>query len=204
MWSFLDFVVTHRSPLFLLLMPMIRYKLVDRICSNDQEYYYQQQIKQKLQGRRMPSCRSKGQHLVTLLLELKTLKEDLVNQKTGNDEKKQTEPSFGHRLSFAISSAIHGGSKSVAVSSPPASGTPSIDPSSPLDKTNTPQNLSRVFSFREKSKIQTRGLSVKLPASKDAGNRKVVERFLRRTSYPYNVDEASSTTGEIFLLFSSQ
>ena len=194
MWSFLDYVCTHRSPLFLLLMPLIRCKLIDRICSSDQEFYYQQQIKQKLQGRRMPSCRSKGQMLVALLTELKVLKEDLISQKSGTDDKKQTESSFGHRLSFAISSAFQAGSKSVAVSSPPPSGTPSIDPSSPFEKTGS-QSLTRVFSFREKPKIQARGLSVKLPTSKDSGNRKVVERFMRRTSYPYNMEEASSTIG---------
>ena len=77
LWNFLDFLVTQRTPLFILLLPLIRYKLLNRLSDNEQEYFYQQQIKEKLRGRKMPACRSKGQMLVTLLTELKFLKDDL-------------------------------------------------------------------------------------------------------------------------------
>jgi hypothetical protein len=194
MWNFLDFVVSYRTPLFVLLMPMIQCKILQRVCSTDQDYYYQQQIKQKLVGQRLPSCRCKGQLLVYLLTEMKQLREDVVNKKTGVGEKKSVsgEQSLSHRLSFAITSAFQTGAKgSAAVSSPQAS-TP-VDPNSPLDKGSAP--LGRVFSFRDKPTLPIRGLSVKIPMQRDG--RKVVDRSTRRTSYPYNVDEASTIKGKI-------
>lgn len=203
LWNFMDYVVTHRSPLFLLLMPMIRFKLLNRNCTSEQEFYYQQQIRQKLSGRRMPSCRSKGQLLVSLIQDLKTLKDDLVNRKPGQDEKK-TDPSFGHRLSFAISSAFQSSTKNVAIASPPVSGTPT-DPSSPIEKISTvggapSSSLSRVFSFRDKKGI-SRGLSVKLPSRSSESGRQSVSRFSRRGSCP--IDDPLQLSGTYLKCFHS-
>ena len=188
MWNFLDFVVTYRTPLFILLLPMIRCKILERTSLTDQEYYYQQQIKQKLTGRRIPSCRCKGQLLVYLLTEMRQLKDDFVNKKFGTSTERKTtiEQSIGHRLSFALSSAFQAsvGSKSVAS---PHSSTP-IDANSPLEKAAPQTVLSRGFSFREKSTLPVRGLSVKV--GKEA-NRKL---FMRRTSYPYKEEEMQETT----------
>lgn len=55
LWNFFDFVVTYRTPLFLLLFPIIKQKYLNKICENEQEYYYQQQIKDKLEGKVMRS-----------------------------------------------------------------------------------------------------------------------------------------------------
>ncbi|KAI1307248.1 Protein unc-80 -like protein [Halotydeus destructor] len=226
LWNFLDFVVTHRTPLFILLMPMIRHKLLVRTCDNEQEYYYQQLIRDKLQGRKMPSCRSKGQMLVTLLSELKHLKEDLVNKKLGSSEKGKVAapseaPSAGHRLSFAISSTFSGAATAKTVTlnpimSPKGSLSPS-EPLSPFDQLEKPQ-LKRGFSFDLKpnvTQVPTRGLSFKLPSSLrkgqgvtglgeeetgaqrggggDDSGRKLVAR---RTSYPYNLESATSGAAE--------
>jgi len=60
LWNFLDFVVTYRTPLFLLLFPVIKCKYLLKICDNDQEYYYQNQIREKMQGIGLPLGRSKG------------------------------------------------------------------------------------------------------------------------------------------------
>ena len=60
LWNFLDFVVTYRTPLFLLLFPVIKCKYLLKICENDQEYNYQQQIKDKMSGIGLPLNRSKG------------------------------------------------------------------------------------------------------------------------------------------------
>ena len=193
MWNFLDFVVSFRTPLFVLLMPMIRCKILQRICSTDQEYYYQQQIKQKLVGQRLPSSRCKGQLLVYLLSEMKQLREDVVNKKYGPGEKKVTnaEQSLSHRLSFAITSAFQAGAKGSAALSSPQGSTP-VDPNSPLEKGPAP--LARVFSFRDRTTLPIRGLSVKLPMHRDG--RKMMDRSTRRTSYPYNVDEAATIKGK--------
>ena len=178
MWNFLDFVVTYRTPLFILLLPMVRCKLLERGCTAE-EAIYQKQIKQKLLGQRLPFCRSRGQLLVYLLAEMKQLREDLVNRKTGTGERK-TDHSLSHRLSFAISSAFQAGARA-SVSSPQGS---SADPSSPPASVG----LSRGWSFRDKPTLPVRGLSFRV--NNKNGSRKVVDRFLqRRTSYPYNVEE---------------
>jgi len=189
MWNFLDFVVTYRTPLFVLLLPMIRCKILERVCSTDQEYFYQQQIKQKILGKRIPSCRCRGQLLMYLLTEMKQLREDLTTKKAGVSTDKKAE-SLGHRLSFAISAAFQGTTK-VATTSSPQSGSTPADANSPLDKTPSGGGLTRVFSFRDRTSLPVRGMSVKL------GDRKAVDRFLkRRTSYPYNVEEGTGTEGQ--------
>ncbi|XP_064455968.1 protein unc-80 homolog isoform X2 [Ornithodoros turicata] len=85
LWSFLDFVVTHRTPLFVLLFPLIKYKILQTICDNEQEYYYQQLIRDKLKGVNLPIPKSFGCVFVDLVNELKTLKEDLVAWKLGGE-----------------------------------------------------------------------------------------------------------------------
>lgn len=128
LWDFLDFVCSHRTPLFILLFPLMKYKFLRKICDNDQEYYYQQQIRERLSGRKMPVCRSKGQLLVTLMAEMRTLKEDLINRKTGDERTKSIIPDagsgevkgIGHRLSFAFSAAMQQSKASNVSSTPPS------------------------------------------------------------------------------------
>ncbi|KAG1666380.1 Protein unc-80 [Nymphon striatum] len=84
LWNFLDFVVTHRTPLFVLLQPFIQYKLLPMICDNEQEYYYQQLISDKIQGFNLPTPKSKGLLLADLSKEMSTLKDRLTNKRAGD------------------------------------------------------------------------------------------------------------------------
>src|SRR5690606_16992494 len=70
-WNFVDFLITYRTPLFILLLPYIRHQLLNRTCDNDQEYYYQQLIAEKLQGRNMPQNRSKGKKASSIIINIK-------------------------------------------------------------------------------------------------------------------------------------
>ncbi|RWS14513.1 protein unc-80-like protein [Dinothrombium tinctorium] len=192
LWNFLDFVVTHRTSLFILLLPLIRYKLLQKICDNEQEYYYQQLIKEKLAGRGMPSCRSKGQLLVYLLTELKNLKEDLINRKTEDKGKSPMGHGVGHRLSHAFTSLQSSVARPFAGSSAtaaPQTSSPTVESEPTPPKRPT---LLRGLSFRHEGKMPLRGLSVKLPTEREGG-RKVLDRFVRRTSYPYNTEDDNKT-----------
>ncbi|RWS30612.1 protein unc-80-like protein [Leptotrombidium deliense] len=197
LWNFIDFVVTFRTSLFVLLLPLIRYKLLHKICDNDQEYYYQQLIKDKLDGKNMPTCRSKGQLLVYLLTELKNLKEDIINRKSRPEDKgKSPLGGVGHRLSHAFTSALHAtASKSFTLS--PSSATQAVNASVTETDQETPKRptLLRGLSFKHEGRFPIRGLSVKLPSEREGG-RKVLDRFKRRTSYPYNIEESGATKGE--------
>lgn len=78
--------VSHRTPLFVLLFPLIRYRILQLICDNEQEYFYQQSIREKLKGGlSIPGAppKSQGCLFVELVNELKLLKEDLVAWRLG-------------------------------------------------------------------------------------------------------------------------
>ena len=192
LWSFIDFVVTYKTPLFILLLPLIRHKLLHKNCENEQEYYYQQTIKSKIEGKNMPSCRSKGQILVILFSELRGSKEDLVNKKIGTDDKSKTGHGVGHRLSFALASVLHGSSSKVAALSSANPSQASNEDTSRGEQegilgAHLP-SLLRSISFRGEKRNWSRGLSVKLPLEKGE-NHKVDQKYPRRTSYPYNIEE---------------
>ncbi|KAL8568215.1 hypothetical protein ACOMHN_027738 [Nucella lapillus] len=77
MWRFLDFLVTHRPSLFLLLHTFIRFKMMRVNCDTAQEYYIQQTIKDKLQGYNYAYPKSTATILLTLSVELQHLRDQL-------------------------------------------------------------------------------------------------------------------------------
>jgi hypothetical protein len=217
LWNFLDFVVTYRTPLFLLLFPVIKCKYLLKICDNDVEYGYQQQIREKMSGLGLPFGRSKGckwtlndceinanlilgQLLVQLMSEMRLLREELISRKTlpPVDDRKSivgdqssSERPEGHRLSFAFTQMAASASKLSNISSSNSNtpqshqqsgGEPSVAYNTP---TSSKASLLRGLSFRlsargEQRVFPPRNLSVKL--SRDS--KRVMEGFLRRTSYP--------------------
>ncbi|KAK7491630.1 hypothetical protein BaRGS_00017083 [Batillaria attramentaria] len=74
MWKFLDFLVTHRPSLFLLLHTFIRFKMMRVNCDTAQEYYIQQTIKDKLHGYNYAYPKSTAAILLSLALDLKQLR----------------------------------------------------------------------------------------------------------------------------------
>lgn len=182
-WNFIDFVVTYRTPLFIMLLPLIRYKLLQKICENDQEYFYQQLIRCKLEGQNMPPCRSRGQLLVCLFAELRGLKDDLISQKIGHEEKKKSY-GIGHRLSFTVSAFQSGLSRHEKSST---SQVASEEPSDATGEHPPPKrpSLLRTLSFRVDRVSLNRGASVKMPEE----SRKSSSGFVRRTSYPSSGEE---------------
>lgn len=246
LWKFFDFIVTYRTPLFILLLPLIKYRLLTRYCDNDEEYYYQQQISEKLQGRNFYHRNlSKGNLFKSLFNELNNLKNNLVTKRIDDNRTKPSVPNVGltpgtlglapaagHRPSFANFNIVP--PKSNAMPSAPnlpqspddearnaaminmnASNNSSINI---LSNTSTPNRmkslLNRGFSIRSSISSQSsggaegssrtskskglgfaekaRGLSVRLPSTSRSGasaSSNLVDKFLRRTSYPYNTEE---------------
>ncbi|XP_017782231.1 PREDICTED: LOW QUALITY PROTEIN: protein unc-80 homolog, partial [Nicrophorus vespilloides] len=76
LWDFLDFVVTHRTPLFILMQPFIFQKLAQPPIS-DFERNIHSKIRDKIRGIGLPQPRSRGALLVELAREMKELKEEL-------------------------------------------------------------------------------------------------------------------------------
>lgn len=58
-------------------------QLLQQICDNDQEYYYQQLIGEKIQGYNLPTPKSKGLLLADLSQEMSTLKDRITNKRAG-------------------------------------------------------------------------------------------------------------------------
>ncbi|KAG8225919.1 hypothetical protein J437_LFUL005955 [Ladona fulva] len=83
-WNFIDFVVTQRSPLFILLMPFIMQKLAVSTTS-DVDRHLQFVIREKMQGFNLPVPKSKGSLLMDLAHEMKELKEEIEDRKYGED-----------------------------------------------------------------------------------------------------------------------
>lgn len=237
-WKFFDFVVTYRTPLFILLLPLIKFRLLTRYCDNDEEYYYQQQIAEKLQGRCFYDRNlSKGNLYKSLFTELNNLKNNLVTKRFDDNRKPTVVPTntanltatnlgntASHRLSFAIMQPKS--SQSILPTAPNLPQSPeeqqaglTMDASNNssiniLSNTSTPNKmkslLNRGFSIRSSISSssgdtsrtprkggmslseKTRNLSVRLP-SKSSGNQSasanLVDKFFRRTSYPYNTED---------------
>lgn len=252
LWKFFDFIVTYRTPLFILLLPLIKYRLLTRYCDNDEEYYYQQQISEKLQGRNIFHRNlSKGHLYKSLFNELNNLKNNLVTKRIDDNRTKPSVPNVGltpsnlglsaagtagHRPSFANFSILP--PKSSAIPSAPnlpqspddeqrnvtmlnmnASNNSSINI---MSTTSTPNRmkslLNRGFSIRSSISSQSsggaegsartpqrkglgfaekaRGLSVRLPSTSRSGasaGGNLMDKFLRRTSYPYNTEEHNAS-----------
>ncbi|XP_055936881.1 protein unc-80 homolog isoform X2 [Argiope bruennichi] len=146
LWNFIDFTVTHRTPLYILLYPMIKCRMLNTICDNEQEYSFQQRIKGKLLGHNLPTPKSHGALYIDLVSELKTLKEDLISWKIGG-----------------------------------ASTDSSLPPTEPEAEASTFTNIGKHIH---------KGLSIRF--SSRGGSRQVLRQLLRRSSYPYPEDEAST------------
>ncbi|GFO03526.1 unc-80-like protein, partial [Plakobranchus ocellatus] len=78
-WKFLDFLVTHRPSLFILLQTFIQFRMMRVNCDTAQEYYLQQTIRDKLQGYTFSYHKSASAILVTLALELRQLRDELAS-----------------------------------------------------------------------------------------------------------------------------
>lgn len=214
LWSFLDFVVTHRTPLYVLLFPLIKYKILQTICDNEQEYYYQQLIRDKIKGVSLPTPKSFGCMFVDLVNELKTLKEDLVAWKLGGGgevERGGRPPAEGHggelsqSVSFTRAMAPGGAHRpsfteltpdhqsitrlgrppgSVESAAAEGAGVVPAGGGGGAPPARAPSMRSQREEPRREQQPRDRGLSLRLQSSREGGGR-VMQRFLsRRTSYP--------------------
>ncbi|XP_077556955.1 unc80, NALCN channel complex subunit isoform X2 [Haemaphysalis longicornis] len=217
LWSFLDFVVTHRTPLYVLLFPLIKYKILQTICDSEQEYCYQQLIRDKIKGASLPTPKSFGCMFVDLVNELKTLKEDLVAWKLGGGgEVERGRPllpaeghagealpqsvsfsragALGHRPSFTEltpdqQSITRLGRPPGSVEAPEG---PAAGGGGATAQGGPPPVRQREEPRRE---ARDRGLSLRLQSSRESG--RVMQRFLsRRTSYP--AEEESSGPMQVY------
>ncbi|XP_037091037.1 protein unc-80 homolog [Pollicipes pollicipes] len=95
LWDFLDFVVTYPTPVFVLLLPFIRQHLESPTYDFADEVHFKQLIREKLAGNQeeMPRIKSKGSVLMELAHEMKLVKEEIANSKTGD---------FDHRKSVVV------------------------------------------------------------------------------------------------------
>lgn len=107
LWSFLEFVVTHRTPLYIVLMPFILHKvnyshfvlfyghnhthlyLSIQICHppiGDHERHMQFMIRERMRGMPPPGgTKSRGALFLELARELRDLKDELEERRYGND-----------------------------------------------------------------------------------------------------------------------
>ncbi|XP_059153938.1 protein unc-80 homolog isoform X2 [Physella acuta] len=91
LWKFLDFLVTHRPSLFVLLQTFIQFRMLRINCDTAQEYYLQQSIKDKLQGYTFSYHKPASAILVSLSLELRQLRLELANSSAGYRSRAATE-----------------------------------------------------------------------------------------------------------------
>ncbi|XP_055382818.1 protein unc-80 homolog isoform X2 [Condylostylus longicornis] len=81
LWSFLEFVVTHRTPLYIVLMPFILHKIAQPPIG-DHERSMQFVIRERLSGCSPPGgVKSKGALLLELARELRDLREELEEKR---------------------------------------------------------------------------------------------------------------------------
>lgn len=111
LWSFLEFVVTHRTPLYIVLMPFILHKVSHLKCRNqiiqineitttqisqppigDHERHMQFLIRERMRGMQTPNTiRSRGALLLELARELRDLRDELEERRYGNLSKTHQE-----------------------------------------------------------------------------------------------------------------
>ncbi|GLV31802.1 uncoordinated 80 [Carabus blaptoides fortunei] len=84
LWDFLEFVVTQRTPLYILMQPFIFQKLTQPPIS-DHERHMQSLIRDKMRGINLPQQKCRGAILMELAHEIKELKEEL--EETSSEEK---------------------------------------------------------------------------------------------------------------------
>ncbi|XP_031332358.1 protein unc-80 homolog isoform X3 [Photinus pyralis] len=85
LWDFLDFVVTHRTPLFILMQPLIFQKLAQPPIS-DFERTMHSKIRDKIRSVGLPLPKSRGALLMELAHEMKELKEELEDTSESSTE----------------------------------------------------------------------------------------------------------------------
>ncbi|KAH1025785.1 hypothetical protein HUJ05_010443 [Dendroctonus ponderosae] len=88
LWDFLEFVVTHRTPLYILMQPFIFLKLANPPIS-EYERNVHQTIKNKIRSIGLPLPMSKGALLMELANQMKQLKEELSESTESEDSKKE-------------------------------------------------------------------------------------------------------------------
>ncbi|XP_039948637.1 protein unc-80 homolog isoform X7 [Bactrocera tryoni] len=95
LWSFLEFVVTHRTPLYIALMSFILHK-ISQPPIGDHERHMQFLIRERLRGTPPPGgIKSKGALLLELARELKDLRDELEEKRYDrecSDQKKTDTP----------------------------------------------------------------------------------------------------------------
>ncbi|XP_023931089.1 protein unc-80 homolog isoform X1 [Lingula anatina] len=79
LWRFMDFVVTIRSPLFVLLQSFIKYKLTKLPCETEIEFQLQQLVASKVKSFSLAPPKSTGTILIELANELRQIKEELIH-----------------------------------------------------------------------------------------------------------------------------
>lgn len=201
-----------------MILPYIKCKYLLKICDNEIERAYQVKICEKLSGTGLPLNRSKGSLFVSLVTELKMLREEIIRRKNNPnlDERSRSiiqEPNStatsekpeisSHRLSFAFSQIAASASKLSNISSSnsntvtnPVQGI--ANEAAVSSPTSTKSILLRGLSFRlgsDSRRLATRGLSVKL-----ASTQSDKKMFTRRTSYPEHSENADKTNGKFPIL----
>ncbi|CAG9815242.1 unnamed protein product [Phaedon cochleariae] len=105
LWDFLDFVVTHRTVLYILMQPFIFQKLAQPPIS-DFERNVHTKIRNKMRSIGLPLPKSRGALLMELAHEMKTLKEELEEStESTSDPKKDTGPTC--QMTSEISQSRH-------------------------------------------------------------------------------------------------
>ncbi|XP_025829365.1 protein unc-80 homolog [Agrilus planipennis] len=91
LWDFLDFIVTYRTPLFILMQPLIFQKLTQPPIS-DFERNVHNRIREKIRGIGLPLPKGRGALLLELAREMKELKEELEDTSESTTSAKKSEP----------------------------------------------------------------------------------------------------------------
>ena len=85
LWSFLEFAVTNRTPLYIVLMPFILHK-ISQPPIGDHERHMQFLIRERLRGLAPPGgIKSRGSLLLELARELKDLRDELEERRADRD-----------------------------------------------------------------------------------------------------------------------
>ncbi|XP_071508730.1 protein unc-80 homolog, partial [Diadema antillarum] len=77
LWSFLDFMISFKTPLYVMLKPFIAFKMLRMICETDSEVMLQRYIGQKLRGHHCQSPKSKSDAMIELCNELRHLRDNM-------------------------------------------------------------------------------------------------------------------------------
>nr|XP_054770884.1 protein unc-80 homolog [Lytechinus pictus] len=77
LWSFLDFLTSVKTPLYVLLKPFIAFKMLRMICETDSEVMLQRYIGQKLRGHHCQSPKSMSDNMIELCNELRHLRDNM-------------------------------------------------------------------------------------------------------------------------------